>query len=435
MPINANAAATVQRGALAVRRNSEGGTTAIPMDGGLDSGVPPPPLSRPSDDDAQSRDVADARKAGRATRGPNDVAFTASNLRRLFRRLDTDHNGTLSFEELSRGMAALGLSSDARGVAELIASLDIDRSGGIAESEFVSFFQHVKKQELVVRLAASGTGTGVRVTAVTFGNAAAPTAIEALPLTSVARWLDEHVLKPAAGAAAAGASSRGHLWLDVAGYDASLDALLSSSLGLHPQALQAALVTQKQGVTVAAPLPSLLGHAQARAQQDASPASPSGSAAPSSRGPNQEEQAGSQPPAHITMVLHASSVSNLPLRSSSTLAATAKVLRRVGCDCFLSGETWDDPHHAGRDAASALARAAEVTSQGAEDEDDAARHSVPIAHRLASRAVLLSHPPQLVAEQLCIVVSGWVGLWWGSQPRGVCNSRQPACALHEDILV
>jgi hypothetical protein len=72
-----------------------------------------------------------------------ESSFSAFNLRRLFRALDTDNNRLISHEELSTALQAMRLirTGEEVIVAHLVAEMDSNRSGMIKEEEFLSVFR------------------------------------------------------------------------------------------------------------------------------------------------------------------------------------------------------------------------------------------------------------------------------------------------------
>lgn len=72
-----------------------------------------------------------------------ESCFSAFNLRRLFRALDTDNNRVISQGELFTALKAMGMIRDGEEaiVAHLVADMDRNRSGVVKEEEFLSVFR------------------------------------------------------------------------------------------------------------------------------------------------------------------------------------------------------------------------------------------------------------------------------------------------------
>lgn len=364
------------------------------------------------------------------TPGATPSIYTATSLRRLFRRLDTDHSGTLSFAELKDGAAELGLGGGAHGddarLAGLMGLLDGDGDGEVTESEFLDYFQHARTAELRATLATAPRADAAVVTAIRWsGGADAQTDVLAAP--AVAAWLDRHVLAPAAS------GERRHVWLDVVGFDRDVMQLLEHAVGAPEAALRCGLVARRQGVEVTAPQPALLTHALRRrassteAVARAAAATVTGAPPPPPPPPRSPPSTSPAPPTPLQLVLHASWVRRIPLRTPAARHGRGTTARCV-CRAPRSGDA-DLPSDE-EDAADAVQRGRDIAVGGAQGT---AAVPLPTAHRhtytggasatllrfagcareslwprpgdrLASRAALLARAPSIASEQLAVVL-------------------------------
>ena len=68
----------------------------------------------------------------------------------LFAALDKDGSGEISLDELQVSLQTLNLSMSERAAAEVLASIDVDRSGALDQLEFEAWMQHsVGKMERI----------------------------------------------------------------------------------------------------------------------------------------------------------------------------------------------------------------------------------------------------------------------------------------------
>ena len=77
---------------------------------------------------------------------PTGFASAKCNESKTFDRLDTDHSGTLSTEELSSHLEKQGI--DPKSIAAIIKKMDIDGSGDINKEEFQKGFLHFATGQL-----------------------------------------------------------------------------------------------------------------------------------------------------------------------------------------------------------------------------------------------------------------------------------------------
>ena len=82
-------------------------------------------------------------------------------IKRVFREIDSDENGTIDLEELRIGLTKLStvvaeITEDT--VAEIFASMDMNKDGQISESEFLSSCCTISEEHLKKAFAALDTG-------------------------------------------------------------------------------------------------------------------------------------------------------------------------------------------------------------------------------------------------------------------------------------
>ena len=80
--------------------------------------------------------------------------ISVDSMRLLFSLLDTDGGGSLSSEEIKRGMLLLGFheADDPVALGRLIQSIDQDQTGSISESEFLAFMSKESRNSLTERM-------------------------------------------------------------------------------------------------------------------------------------------------------------------------------------------------------------------------------------------------------------------------------------------
>jgi hypothetical protein len=81
--------------------------------------------------------------------------ISVDSMRFLFRLLDEDGGGSLSAEEIKKGMLLLGYpeAEDPVVLGRLVQNIDEDQTGTISESEFLSFMSNESRQSLKDRMA------------------------------------------------------------------------------------------------------------------------------------------------------------------------------------------------------------------------------------------------------------------------------------------
>lgn len=70
-----------------------------------------------------------------------------AGLREMFNNMDTDRNGTITFEELKNGLTRLGSKLTEAEIKQLIDSADVDKNGTIDYNEFITATMHRHRLE------------------------------------------------------------------------------------------------------------------------------------------------------------------------------------------------------------------------------------------------------------------------------------------------
>lgn len=83
---------------------------------------------------------------------PQKRELTQDELRHVFDAVDTNHSGTLDFEELCACFDHLGMSESRASIARLMNEIDTDGDGAVGFEEFVAAFQLAETGEDVSRL-------------------------------------------------------------------------------------------------------------------------------------------------------------------------------------------------------------------------------------------------------------------------------------------
>jgi len=73
-------------------------------------------------------------------------------LKEMFKNMDTDNSGTITFEELKRGFARLGSKLSELEVKQLMDATDLDGNGTIDYLEFITATMHINRTEKQDRL-------------------------------------------------------------------------------------------------------------------------------------------------------------------------------------------------------------------------------------------------------------------------------------------
>ncbi|XP_074562930.1 calcium-dependent protein kinase 2-like [Curcuma longa] len=68
-------------------------------------------------------------------------------LKQMFSNMDTDKNGTITYEELKTGLARLGSKLSEAEIKQLVEAADVDGSGSIDYIEFITTTMHWHKLE------------------------------------------------------------------------------------------------------------------------------------------------------------------------------------------------------------------------------------------------------------------------------------------------
>ncbi|XP_043715986.1 calcium-dependent protein kinase 1-like isoform X2 [Telopea speciosissima] len=68
-------------------------------------------------------------------------------LKEMFKSMDTDNNGTITFEELKVGISKLGTKLSESEVRQLMETADVDRNGTIDYTEFITATMHMNRME------------------------------------------------------------------------------------------------------------------------------------------------------------------------------------------------------------------------------------------------------------------------------------------------
>ncbi|XP_057450023.1 calcium-dependent protein kinase 1-like [Lotus japonicus] len=68
-------------------------------------------------------------------------------LKEMFKSIDTDHNGIITYEELKAGLPKLGTKISESEVRQLMEAADVDGNGGIDYMEFITATMHMNRME------------------------------------------------------------------------------------------------------------------------------------------------------------------------------------------------------------------------------------------------------------------------------------------------
>jgi hypothetical protein len=150
--------------------------------------------------------------------------ISLDSMRSLFRLLDEDGGGSLSAEEIKRGMHLLGFkeADDPVALGRLIQNIDEDQTGTISESEFLSFMGNESRSSLKQKLCSwSLQYTYCRATRY---NTRGALNVEVADISNTC--LDSFVSD------ALSASNPHTSWLDVVGYDHHTFTVLARALGV-----------------------------------------------------------------------------------------------------------------------------------------------------------------------------------------------------------
>mmetsp|Transcript_101403 Transcript_101403/g.232423 ORF Transcript_101403/g.232423 Transcript_101403/m.232423 type:complete len:423 (-) Transcript_101403:43-1311(-) len=83
-------------------------------------------------------------------------------LRKLFRKFDEDHSGTIDQEEFTKVLKHMGIQANADAVKSILFTIDIDGDGTVDEEEFVEFFDKVEElADMKLMLEASARKEGI----------------------------------------------------------------------------------------------------------------------------------------------------------------------------------------------------------------------------------------------------------------------------------
>eukprot|EP00049_Salpingoeca_infusionum_P009413 m.156770 g.156770 ORF g.156770 m.156770 type:complete len:661 (+) comp14331_c2_seq6:365-2347(+) len=181
----------------------------------------------------------------------NDADFSKQNLHKLFRIFDRDHDNKIKQDEFQAGLIAMGLehATDAEAVGRLFQRVDVEREGYLSESEFVSFFRTLKKDQLQSSLKAlSATETNVEIKVVMYDGATNVVGDLLLSPTEFAEWLEKHK---------ADILSQAHplrrYWCIFSGFPTSCDEvldLLGFEFGIHQEMYQDVVTVQRDKIEV-----------------------------------------------------------------------------------------------------------------------------------------------------------------------------------------
>jgi len=78
--------------------------------------------------------------------------WSAEDIRRLFRQLDQDSSGRLSFEEFASGLKELGFEMKGDAAKALYRKMDVDGDGRVTEDEFVKLMRNLNREKLASQL-------------------------------------------------------------------------------------------------------------------------------------------------------------------------------------------------------------------------------------------------------------------------------------------
>ena len=161
--------------------------------------------------------------------------ISVDSMRFLFRLLDEDGGGSLSAEEIKKGMLLLGYpeAHDPLALGRLVQSIDEDQTGTISESEFLSFMSKESRRSLKDKMSQwSLQHTYIHATRYPV---VGEVQVETAELSSKsAEALIRSILQE---------EDRGHnYWLDVVGYDRATFTALATVLGISHDSLSDALL-------------------------------------------------------------------------------------------------------------------------------------------------------------------------------------------------
>jgi hypothetical protein len=161
--------------------------------------------------------------------------ISTDSMRFLFRLLDEDGGGSLSAEEIKKGMLLLGYpeAHDPLALGRLVQTIDEDQTGTISESEFLSFMSGESRQSLKDKMSQwSLQHTYICATR--------------YPIVGEVRVETAELLCASMAAlitsAVQGEDSDHNYWLDVVGYDYATFTALATVLGISHENLSDALL-------------------------------------------------------------------------------------------------------------------------------------------------------------------------------------------------
>ena len=169
--------------------------------------------------------------------------ISLDSMRSLFRLLDEDGGGSLSAEEIKKGMQLLGFkeADDPVALGRLIQNIDEDQTGTISESEFLSFMSNESRDSLKAKLCSwSLQYTYLRATRY-HTRGALNVEVADIPTDCIESFVAD----------ALSASNLHTSWLDVVGYDRHTFTLLARALGLtHDELADTLLFSEPRCTTL-----------------------------------------------------------------------------------------------------------------------------------------------------------------------------------------
>ena len=73
-----------------------------------------------------------------------------AGLREMFKMMDTDGSGAITFEELKEGLHRVGSNMRESDMRDLMDAADVDKNGTIDYSEFLAATMHMNKVNLMI---------------------------------------------------------------------------------------------------------------------------------------------------------------------------------------------------------------------------------------------------------------------------------------------